>query len=48
LHVERDSLTAAQGGAQWSCGTVGRGDGFWRLQAVEKMTAPPENSVFRG
>ncbi|MGN6231140.1 MAG: DUF3564 family protein [Trinickia sp.] len=47
LHVERDLLTAAQGGAQWSCGTVGGGDGFWRLQAVEKMTPPPEHSVFR-
>ncbi|MGN6669285.1 MAG: DUF3564 family protein [Trinickia sp.] len=45
--MERDSPTAAQGGAQWSSGKVGRTDGVWRLQAVEKIAVPPENSVFR-
>ncbi|HTH73815.1 MAG TPA: DUF3564 domain-containing protein [Trinickia sp.] len=48
LRVERDSPTAAQGGAQWaSSGKRTQIDGVWRLQAVEKQAVRPEHSIFR-
>jgi Protein of unknown function (DUF3564) len=48
LHVDRDErVAAAQGAAQWSCATKPASTGgLWRLQAVEKQTVLPENSVF--
>jgi hypothetical protein len=48
LHVDRDQPSAAQGAAEWSC-TARRVpmDGVWRLQAVERRSVQPENSVFR-
>ncbi len=48
LRVDRDrGVAAAQGAAEWSCTSkpslIG---GLWRLQAVEKKSTRPENSVF--
>ncbi|CAN7591256.1 DUF3564 domain-containing protein [Trinickia sp. LjRoot230] len=48
LHVDRyERVAAAQGAAEWACASqhspVG---GVWRLQAVEKKSIEPENSVF--
>lgn len=49
LHVDGNQhIAAAQGSAEWSsslkCTSM---DGFWRLQAVERKSVQPENSVFR-
>jgi hypothetical protein len=48
LRFDRDrGVAAAQGEAEWSCTAkhVLTG-GLWRLQAVEKKSVQPENSVF--
>lgn len=48
LHVDSDQHVAtAQGAAEWSCAsTRAPMEGLWRLQAVEKKSVLPENSVF--
>lgn len=48
LHVDPDEHVAtAQGTAEWSCtSTRAPMGGLWRLQAVEKKSVLPENSVF--
>lgn len=48
LHVGRDErVAAAQGAAVWSCPSAqSPTGGLWRLQAVEKRSVLPENSVF--
>jgi Protein of unknown function (DUF3564) len=48
LRVDRDRIVAAaQGAAEWSSATKRSPRGsLWRLQAVEKKSVQPENSVF--
>ncbi|MEA3122461.1 MAG: hypothetical protein QOH33_2039 [Paraburkholderia sp.] len=48
LRIDRNrGVAVAQGEAQWSCAAKpAPTGGLWRLQAVEKKSVRPENSVF--